>query len=104
MNSVQKAQAYLEPKQTSLMELCFEYTERLTIFVIKGARLSYIYAENIEIFEVKLRWSKSSRLLQRVAFLVSIFFSFRLLILKYFVIRATAKISQADTRKLETVK
>ena len=35
-------------------------------------RPGYIWAsENIEIFKVKLRWSKSSRLLQRIAFLVS---------------------------------
>ena len=34
-------------------------------------RLGYIWAcENIEIFKVKLRWRKSSRLLQRIAFLV----------------------------------
>ena len=34
-------------------------------------RLGYIWAsENIDIFKVKLRWSKSSRLLQRIAFLV----------------------------------
>ena len=41
-------------------------------FII-DVRLSYIYAcENIEIFKVKLKWSKSSRLLLRVAFLVSL--------------------------------
>ena len=34
-------------------------------------RLGYIEAsENIEIFKVKLRWSKLLRLLQRVAFLI----------------------------------
>ena len=33
--------------------------------------LCYIWAsENIDIFKVKLNWSKSSRLLQRVVFLV----------------------------------
>ena len=38
---------------------------------IIDVRLSYILAsENIETFKVKLRWSKSSGLLQRVAFLV----------------------------------
>ena len=36
-------------------------------------RLGYIQAsENIEIFKVKLGWSKSSRLLQHIAFLVKI--------------------------------
>ena len=38
---------------------------------IVDVRLSYIYAsENIAIFKVKLKWSKSLRLLQRVEFLV----------------------------------
>ena len=38
---------------------------------ITDVRLGYIKAsENIETLKVKLRWSKSSRLLQRVAFLV----------------------------------
>ena len=35
--------------------------------------MGYIQAfENIEIFKVKLRWNKSSRLLQREAFLVDL--------------------------------
>ena len=41
---------------------------------IIDVRLGYICAsENIEIFKVKLSCSKSSRLLQRVAFLVKYF-------------------------------
>ena len=44
---------------------------------IIDVRLSYIYAsENIEIFKVKLNWRKSSRLLQRVAFLVEFTFTY----------------------------
>ena len=36
-------------------------------------RLGYIWAsENIEIFKVKLRWSKSSQLLKCIAFLVAL--------------------------------
>ena len=42
---------------------------------ITDLRLGYILAsEKIEIFKVKLRWSKSSRLLQRIAFLVFILY------------------------------
>ena len=39
---------------------------------ITDIRLGFIQvlSKNIEIFEVKIRWSKSSRLLQGVAFLV----------------------------------
>ena len=36
LKSLQKAEAYLEPKQTSMMELFCEYTEQLTIFAIKA--------------------------------------------------------------------
>ena len=40
---------------------------------IADVRLGYIYAtKNIEIFKVKVRWRKSLRLLQRVAFLAII--------------------------------
>ena len=42
-------------------------------------RLGYIQAsENLEIFKVKLSWSKPSRLLQRIAFSCSISFTFLL--------------------------
>ena len=34
--------------------------------------LDWVIYKSFEIFKVKLRWSKSSRLLQRVAFLFSI--------------------------------
>ena len=44
---------------------------------ITDVRLGYIQAsENIEIFKVKLRWSKPSLLLQRVVFLVIIHLKF----------------------------
>ena len=44
-------------------------------------RLGYIYvSENIEIFKGKLRWSKSSRLLQRIAIFVRYLNSARLII------------------------
>ena len=36
LKSLQKAEAYLEPKQVSMMELFGEYTYRLTIFAIKA--------------------------------------------------------------------
>ena len=36
LKSLQKAEAYLEPKRISTMELFCEYTERLTIFAIKA--------------------------------------------------------------------
>ena len=46
LKSLQKAEAYLEPKQTSMIELFYEYTERLTIFFNKssniGIRLGYM--------------------------------------------------------------
>ena len=35
LKSHQKAEAYLEPKQASMMELSCEYTYRFTIFAIK---------------------------------------------------------------------
>ena len=35
--SLQKVDAYLEPKQASMVELFCGYTKRLTIFVIKAA-------------------------------------------------------------------
>ena len=70
--SLQKAQAYLKPKQAYMMELSYEYTYQLYFCnksSILDARLGYVQAsEKIEIFKVKLRWSKSSRLLQRIAF------------------------------------
>ena len=34
LKSLQKAEAYLEPKRASTMELLYEYTQRLTIFTI----------------------------------------------------------------------
>ena len=36
LKSFLKAEAYLEPKQASVMELFCEYTQRLTIFAIKA--------------------------------------------------------------------
>ena len=36
LKSLQKAEAYLEPKQASMMELFYEYTQRLTVFAIKA--------------------------------------------------------------------
>ena len=68
-----KAVSYLEPKRASLMKLfvnivnCY-FRNKNSIIKVK---LGYIQVfENIEIFKVKLRWSKSSRLLQRLVFLV----------------------------------
>ena len=60
-----------------MMEIFCEYTQRLTIFCNKGSipddQLGYIDAcENIEIFKVKLRWRKPSRLLKHVALFVGI--------------------------------
>ena len=34
LKSIQKAEAYLQPKRESMMQLFYEYTERLTIFAI----------------------------------------------------------------------
>ena len=60
-----------------MMKLFCEYT--LTAYYIRNKSsitdvwLGYVLAsENIEIFKAKLRWSKSSRLLKHVAFLVLI--------------------------------
>ena len=36
LKSLLKAEAYLEPKQASVMELFYEYTQGLTIFAIKA--------------------------------------------------------------------
>ena len=36
LNSLQKAEAYLEPKQASMIELFSEYTHRFIIFAIKA--------------------------------------------------------------------
>ena len=36
LKSHQKAEAYLEPKQASMMELSREYVQQLTIFAIKA--------------------------------------------------------------------
>ena len=36
LNSLLKAEVYLEFKQASMMELFCEYTQRLTIFAIKA--------------------------------------------------------------------
>ena len=60
----------------SMMKLfLWIYLTALYVYYISSiidVRLGYVYAsENIEIFKVKLRWNKSSRLLQRIAFLVS---------------------------------
>ena len=66
MRSLQKAEAYLEPKQASMMELFVNIPNGL-LFSQKNS-----ITDAIEIFKVKLNWSKSLRLLQRVALLVYI--------------------------------
>ena len=77
MKSYQKAEIDLEPEWASTME--FFLWKHLTAYYIcsktsiTDVGLSYIYvSKNIEIFKVKLKWSKSSRLFLRVAFLVSL--------------------------------
>ena len=65
LKSLQKAEAYLEAKQASTMELFVNILNGL-LFFYNGS--SIIAA--IEIFKVKLRWSRSSRLLKRLVFVV----------------------------------
>ena len=76
LKSLQKAEAYLEPRQVSTMNI-FENILNGLLFRNKSfiidIRLGHTQAsENIEIFKVKLRWSKSLRLSQRIAFLILI--------------------------------
>ena len=53
-----------------LIKKTYYFCNKISIIDVQ---LGYIQtSKNIEIFNVKLRWSKSSRLLQRVAFLVLI--------------------------------
>ena len=52
------------------MELFVNILNRL-LFCIIDVQLGYVGLQNIEIFKVKLRWSKSLQLLQRKAFLVT---------------------------------
>ena len=74
LKSLQKAEEYLEPKRASMMELFWIY---LTTYYFRNkssiidARLGKA-SKNIEIFKVKLGWSKSSWLFQCVGFLVLI--------------------------------
>ena len=79
LKSLEKAEAYLEPKRASTMEFFFGMDLMAYYFRNKSSvidiRLGSIKIyENIEIFNVKLRLSKTSRLLERVAFLISDFF------------------------------
>ena len=74
LKSLQKAEAYPELNWASTIYFLWIY---LTVYYfgnissIIDVWLGYIWAsENIEIFKVNLRWSKSLPLLQRVAFLV----------------------------------
>ena len=48
--------------------------DELKDYIIDVQRGYILASENIEIFKVKLRWSKLSRLLQRVAFFLYISF------------------------------
>ena len=70
-----KVDAYLEPKRASthgafLWKCIIAYYFHNKSSII-DVRLGYIWvSKNIEIFKVKLRWSKSSRLLQCIVFLV----------------------------------
>ena len=59
LKSLQKAEAYLEPKPASTMELFTTYYFR-NISSIIDIGLGYI--EAFDIFKMKLSWSKSSRL------------------------------------------
>ena len=70
-----RAVLYLESKQAFMMELfvnilnCFIFSCNKSSII--DVQLGYIQAfNNIEIFKVKLRWSKSSQLLQGVAIFV----------------------------------
>ena len=71
-----KAVSYLESKRAYMAQFFVwiyltAYYFRNKSYII-DVQLGYIQAfENIEIFKLKLRWSKSSRLLKCVAFLVS---------------------------------
>ena len=72
LKRLQKAEAYLEPKQTSTIKRFVNILNSLLFSQYKLHQRSSTpeNIENIEIFKVKLRWSKSPRLLQRIAFLV----------------------------------
>ena len=74
LKSLQKAEVYLEPKRRSndgaflWIYLTAYYLRNISSII--DFRLGYVWvSENIENLKVKLSWSKSLRLLQRVAFL-----------------------------------
>ena len=79
MKSLQKADGYLESRRASKMEFFMNiingyFCNKSSIIDVRmgyiyGLRIIYV-SENIEVFKTKPRWSKSSRFLQRVAFLV----------------------------------
>ena len=91
LKSYQKAETYLKPKWASTMEI-FLWKHLMAYYFrnkssIIDVWLSYIYAsKNIEIFKVKLKWIKSSRLLQRVAFLVLHWAHFVIILIKRHVV------------------